>query len=483
MFTPESLPDGTLIAGKLRVVRTLGMGGMGAVYEVEHEFTKHRRALKLLHAEMLEHPIVVARFLREASAAGHIGNPHIVETFDAGTMESGEPYIVMEMLKGETLAARLDRQRRIALGELAELTRQACDGVQAAHAAGIVHRDLKPENLFLVERDGRPFVKILDFGISKFDPSLTGAGQHGTTKEGSALGTPYYMSPEQVNGEKDLDARTDVYAMGVILYECSSGKRPFVADALPRLSVLIHEGKPKPLLERRPDLPPAFADVVHKAMAKDRNDRFQTVRELGDALAAFGEVALDATIPETTEARVSLSNQSSRPPAHATARSAPPPVLTEPKPLTMGGATRSLVAEAGIKRKPTSNRALVAVATLAVVAGAVGVAVFASLSPRGAGNQAGAPLSPVTPDTATTPPPSVPSVAVALPPIPSAVASPPPSASASAVPAVTIAPTATLRPAGKPPTAPAPATPTASSKGTRVDQRGLATDNPFETKK
>src|SRR5580704_12086472 len=129
------------------------MGGMGSVYEVEHEFTKHRRALKLLHAEMLEHPIVVARFLREASAAGHIGNPHIVETFDAGTLESGAPYIVMELLAGETLADRLSREGRLPLPVLAQLLGQACEGVHAAHAAGIVHRDLKPDNLFLVERD------------------------------------------------------------------------------------------------------------------------------------------------------------------------------------------------------------------------------------------------------------------------------------------------------------------------------------------
>ena len=274
MSDPPPLPEGTVIAGKLRVVRLLGMGGMGSVYEVEHEFTKHRRALKMLHAEMLEHPVVVARFIREASAAGASANPHIVETFDAGKLDGGgEPYIVMEMLQGETLADRLEKQRRLGLPELVDVMRQASDGVQAAHDAGIVHRDLKPENLFLVEKDGKPFVKILDFGVSKFDPTLTG-GADGTTKEGSALGTPYYMSPEQVDGEKDLDARTDVYALGVILYQCASGKRPFKADALPKLAVLIHEGKPMPLSERRPELPVGFSEVVHRAMARDRTLRF-----------------------------------------------------------------------------------------------------------------------------------------------------------------------------------------------------------------
>jgi eukaryotic-like serine/threonine-protein kinase len=478
MFTPASLPDGTVIAGKLRVVRTLGMGGMGAVYEVEHEFTKHRRALKLLHPEMLAHPIVVGRFLREASAAGHIGNPHIVETFDAGTLESGEPYIVMEMLKGETLATRLERQRKLALGELAEIVQQACDGVQAAHAAGIVHRDLKPENLFLIERDGKPFVKILDFGISKFDASLTGAGS--TTKEGSALGTPYYMSPEQVNGDKDIDARTDVYALGVILYECSTGKRPFVADALPKLSVLIHEGKPKPLTDRRPDLPPAFADVVHKAMAKERSDRFQTARELGEALGSFGDVALDATIPETTAASAArLSVQSSPPPAQA--RSEPPVMATvEPKVAgpTMGGATRSLASEPTGKRRTGAGRTVLALGAVALLGGGVAVAFVARSVPRSATGGAVLPTSPVAPDTAPATTTPVSSVPVGLSPLASTTASTAPSASAPVRSAGAPAGGTFVKPST--PTPASAATPQPSASGTRVDQRGLAKDNPFK---
>jgi serine/threonine-protein kinase len=478
---PPPLPEGTIIAGKLRVVRMLGMGGMGAVYEVEHEFTKHRRALKMLHAEMLEHPIVVARFVREASAAGHIGNPHIVETFDAGKLDGGEPYLVMEMLKGETLGDRLEKVRRLALPELVDVIRQACDGVQAAHDAGIVHRDLKPENLFLVDRDGRSFVKLLDFGVSKFDSTLTGAD--GTTKEGSALGTPYYMSPEQVDGDKDLDARTDVYALGVILYQCASGKRPFKADALPKLAVLIHEGKPAPLSERRPELPIGFVEVVHKAMARDRNQRFQTARELGLALEPYSAVALDATMLETSAIRGS----SKPPPAPAIARSEPPraPTQGEKLPgLTAGGSALSVGAPLAVPRADTAKKSRGA---MIAVAGIGGVLVAAALVVVGRGSVGGGNTGGVAPpvtQTMTAEPTAVASQspsAIALTPLPSATVT-----TATAVTASTKAgAVAVAVPVGsgkRGVVVPVPvATGSAGAKpgGTRVEQKGLAGENPF----
>ena len=479
MSDPPPLPEGTIIAGKLRVVRQLGTGGMGAVYEVEHEFTTHRRALKMLHAEMLEHPIVVARFVREASAAGHIGNPHIVETFDAGKLDGGEPYIVMEMLQGETLGARLEKVRRLQLPELVDVIRQACDGIQAAHDAGIVHRDLKPENLFLIEKDGKPFVKILDFGVSKFDPTLTG-GADGTTKEGSALGTPYYMSPEQVDGDKDLDARTDVYALGVILYQCACGKRPFKADALPKLAVLIHEGKPAPLSERRPELPIGFVEVVHKAMARDREQRFPTPRELGAALEPFSAAALDATMLETSAIRGS----SKPPPGPVVARSERPqePTQDAKRPgLTVGGSALSVAMPEAAPRvgEPKKSRgglfAVVGIGGALLVAATV---VVVERGPTGQGNAGGAAL--LVTQSVTAEPPAVASQtpsAVALTPLPSATVMATATASSKAG---AVAVTGPLGSTKRGVVAPA-ASASAGSKpgGSRAEQKGLAGENPF----
>jgi hypothetical protein len=280
-----ALEPGIVVAGKLRVVRMLGAGGMGAVYEVEHQITKHRRAMKLMHRGMaLLVPDAVTRFLREASAAGRIGNPHIVETFDAGELPGGEPYIVMEMLHGRSLADVIAQTGPLDAGLVVDIMLQACDGVQAAHDAGIVHRDLKPDNLFLVE-GAAPLLKILDFGVSKFDPDLTGDAR--VTAEGATLGTPSYMAPEQLGGDGQIDARTDVYALGVVLYECLTANIPYTASSLPELALRIYEGHYTPLSQQRPDLLPEFDAIVARAMARDKTERYATVRELGAVLAAL----------------------------------------------------------------------------------------------------------------------------------------------------------------------------------------------------
>ena len=279
---PLSFTMGTVLADKLSVVKKLGEGGMGAVYQVQHLHTKHERALKVLHPAFAQRGDVVERFLREASAAGRIGSPHIVETVDAGWLASGVPFVLMELLRGQSLEELLAERGRIDAAEASALVCQACQGAQAAHDAGIIHRDLKPSNLFVVTRAGQPFVKLLDFGISKFE-----AEEHlGLTTEGTPLGTPYYMSPEQLSGRADVNARAGVYALGVILYECVAGQRPFEAKSLSELSIRIHEGDYTPLETLVKDVPADFVQVVRKAMHHRPEERFASARELQAALEA-----------------------------------------------------------------------------------------------------------------------------------------------------------------------------------------------------
>jgi eukaryotic-like serine/threonine-protein kinase len=274
---------GTLIGEKFRVVRMLGKGGMGVVYEVVHELTKHHRALKLLHGDVAaDHPDLVRRFLREASVAGTLGDPRIVETFDAGKLPSGEPYLVMELLEGETLAARIEREGpQFPLRDAIAIAREVAGAMTSAHGKGITHRDLKPENVFLV----KGAVKVLDFGISKFapDPSSDAAA----TQEGVARGTPYYMAPEQLRAQKDLDGRVDVYAIGLLLYETITGRRPFDAPTMSALIVKISEGDAVPLTTFRSGVPAALASLVARAMHRDREQRVQTAAELSELLSAI----------------------------------------------------------------------------------------------------------------------------------------------------------------------------------------------------
>ncbi len=322
----EELAPGQIVAGKLMVVRRLGAGGVGAVWEVEHTLTKHRRAMKVLHPRFANRADVLERFLREASAAGRIGDPHICETFDAGTLESQAPYLLMELLAGQSLGDRL-RHGRVDVAEAVFILRQACLGVAAAHDAGIVHRDLKPDNLFVAQLNGKPFVKVLDFGVSRFDE--LGPGEEKLTAEGTTLGTPRYMSPEQIAGRGDLDRRADVYALGVILYEAVSGRPPYEAASMAALAVQIHQGQPTPLSTSCPDLPADFVAVVERAMHADRDRRFPDARALSDALAPFElDAALDSTAP-----RIQKTEQLPRPD-----RKRPVPALLYLVPLAVAAA-------------------------------------------------------------------------------------------------------------------------------------------------
>jgi eukaryotic-like serine/threonine-protein kinase len=278
--------------GNYRIYKLLATGGMGAVYLAEHPGIGRKAAVKILRPDLAQDPEMSARFLNEARAANAIRHPGIVEIFDSGVLPNGAPYIVMELLEGESLAARIERCGALPVAEAIDIVCQAADALAAAHAAGIVHRDLKPDNLFLIgdlRVPGRELVKVLDFGIAKLGLRLPAMSSL-RTQTGSVMGTPAYMSPEQCRGIRDVDHRTDIYALGVIAYELVVGRPPFQAEAFGEMAHLHIGELPPPPGTLNPDLPAEIEAVVLQALEKDPSRRFQSAKHLEQELrrAAIG---------------------------------------------------------------------------------------------------------------------------------------------------------------------------------------------------
>jgi len=274
---------GQILAGKYRIERVLGRGGMGVVVSARHIQLDEQVALKFLLPDALANQDAVRRFEREARAAVKIKSEHVARVTDVGTLESGSPYMVMEYLSGKDLGDYLAHLGPLPLEEAVEYVLQACEAIAEAHSMGIIHRDLKPANLFrIVRADGTPSIKVLDFGISKVQ------GDHAMTQTSSMMGSPQYMSPEQMTAAKSVDARADIWAMGVILLELLSGKAPFDGDTIPELCVAILNSEPPPLSRLRPELPIEVGVIVERALKKNRDDRFANVAEFATALAAYG---------------------------------------------------------------------------------------------------------------------------------------------------------------------------------------------------
>jgi serine/threonine-protein kinase len=289
------LRPGDVLASKYRVERVLGSGGMGVVVAARHLQLDERVALKFLRTRNFATTGDVDRFLREARAAVKIKGEHVSRVYDVGTLEDGAPYIVMEYLEGEDLAAWLERRGPMPATQAVDFVLQACEAIAEAHSLGIVHRDLKPANLFCTERpDGQPSIKVLDFGISKI--ITPGAQGNDLTQTADLMGSPLYMSPEQLRAAKAVDSRTDIWSLGVILFQLVTGRAPFFADKVTELAIQIAT-EPTPRLRAfRPDAPAALEPVVARCLEKDRSSRFQSVGELAVALASLGSSQAQASV-------------------------------------------------------------------------------------------------------------------------------------------------------------------------------------------
>lgn len=285
----DQLVPGAVLAGKYRIDRVLGAGGMGVVVAAHHVHLEERVAIKTLLPEMLAHSEAVERFLREARAAVKIKSEHVAHVSDVGTLENGAPYMVMEFLEGEDLSALVDKRGPLPVEQAVEFVLQACEALAEAHALGIVHRDLKPANLFCVRRaDGLLAVKVLDFGISKMSP-LGGSGPDmGMTKTTAVMGSPYYMSPEQMLSAKNADAQSDIWSLGAVLFELLSGVTPFSADTLPELVLKVSNTDAPDVGTRRSEVPAGLRAVVARALQRDRAKRYTNVAELAFELAEYG---------------------------------------------------------------------------------------------------------------------------------------------------------------------------------------------------
>jgi serine/threonine-protein kinase len=278
--------EGDVLAGQYLVLALIGLGGMGVVVSARHLQLGVPVAIKLLLPHLCGEKDAITQFAREVCAAVEIENEHVARVFDVGVLESGTPYMVMELLDGEDLEAWLHHHGPLPVEQAVDFVLQACEAIAEAHALGIVHRDVKPSNLFITRQaDGTLTVKLLDFGVS----IATGAPASGTrrTLASSVAGSPLYMSPEQMDSPDEVDGRADIWALGVCLYELISGRKPFSGTTLPAIRCTIGTKTPAPIRESRPDVPPGIERIVCRCLGKRRNYRYRDVAELALALRDY----------------------------------------------------------------------------------------------------------------------------------------------------------------------------------------------------
>jgi serine/threonine protein kinase len=338
MSDPPTMPVniGDVLASKYRVERRLGAGAMGIVVAARHIGLGKLMAIKLMNPAYSHDPKSLARFEREARAAASLESEHAARINDFGKLENGMPYIVMEYLVGKDLYTHIEDRKQLNEPHPIDLAAlymlQACSAIADAHDAGIIHRDLKPANLFVTTKsNGAPSIKVLDFGLSTLGP-LDGAARANLTQTKDVMGTPYYMSPEQMSSTRDVDTRTDIWSLGVILYELVTGQRPFQGSALPVVFAAVLEKTPKPPSALRPDIPPELETIILRCLEKDPKQRMASVRDLMEELKVFAMADLPPTSHRPSD-KPPAPRSSDRPPVNR--QSDNPPVARAPsKPPT-----------------------------------------------------------------------------------------------------------------------------------------------------
>ena len=459
---PLPLAIGTVIADKYTVESVLGVGGMGAVVAARHRQLDELVAIKVMTHSMSKVAEAVPRFLREARASIKIRNPHVVRVMDVGTLDTGEPYMVMEHLEGMDLATRIASSGRLPINEAVQYLLEASEAIAEAHALGIVHRDLKPANLFLANTaEGGVWIKVLDFGISKMAQS---ADQAAMTSTSAVMGSPLYMPPEQMSSTRSVDRRADIWSLGAVLFEALAGRPPFQAETMPQLCAMILQEAPASLRALRPEVPESLEQVVLKCLATDRNRRFSDVGELALALHPFGTKSAKVSVERIVNT-IQRSGQSTSgiqlPPASVI----PPATVTPANPVTPANsaATASATAASWGSTNPAprhSKLAVIGVGAALVLTAAVGVLLLVNRGDATDSGEGSAPVTSLPSATAAAPasqsaPPVVvveepepePSTSV---PVASASSAPPAGSVKAFVPAKTKPPTLPPKPPVKP---------------------------------
>jgi serine/threonine protein kinase len=425
--------EGEILAGKYRVDKVLGVGGMGVVVAARHVDLDNKVAIKFLLPSLLANPEAVTRFAREARAAVKITCENVARIFDVDTLENGAPYMVMEFLEGGDLAEWLRQKGPLPFDQAVEFVLQACVAVADAHSLGIVHRDLKPANLFCIRRsDGQFLIKVLDFGISKLLDvgQASDAAGMSVTETSTVIGSPLYMSPEQMQSAKNVDARTDLWALGVILFQLVTGAVPFLGESFGEVAIKIATQATPSLRAYRPDAPPGLDVVIGRCLAKDRDRRYANVAELALALLPFSPKRAAASVE-----RISGIIQGA---GLAGARSGPPSPQARTETLLASrtpetGAPWSANDEGHRSGKTALRGVLAACVVLLALVGTVAGVRGLSSRRQAAGTESTAPPAPLAPAA-----PSISTVATGETAVLEPLAPPAPSAPPAVLPALSI---------------------------------------------